>query len=147
LSSLIYRLETPRKRSVGIISSIPLDGGGVAAQLQGRSQPNAIYQQLSQSWSVQSIDPNFHDLSTDLNVLMIVQPNDLSLTQLYAIDQYVLRGGHALIFVDPNSEFAQANTGMDQSAPLLPFSDLKPLFGAWGLAFDPTREVADKSLA
>ena len=148
LSSLIYRLETPRKPRVGVISTIPLDsGGGIAAELQGQSQPNAIYQQLSQSWSTQMIDPSFKEIPQDLRVLMIVHPSGLSDVQLYAIDQFVLRGGHALIFVDPQSEIAQAGGGMGQSGPVVPYSDLPALFKAWGVTFDPTKVIADKALA
>jgi len=49
------------------------------------------------------IDPNFHQIPPGVSVLMIVHPTSLSNSQLYAIDQYVLGGGRALIFVDPFS--------------------------------------------
>ena len=147
LSALVYRLETPRKPAVGIVSGIPLSSeGGMAAALQGQSQQNAIYQQLNQTWSTQTLDPNFQEIPSNLNAVVIVHPVGLTNTQLYAVDQYVLHGGHALVFVDPNSEIAQANAG-EQSGPMAPSSDLQPLFKAWGIAYDPTKIIGDKTLA
>jgi ABC-type uncharacterized transport system involved in gliding motility auxiliary subunit len=149
LTSLVFRLETPRKPLVGIISSLPLDGGagGMAAALQGQSRPNAIYQELSQSWSTKMIDPNFHQIPPGVSVLMIVHPTGLSNSQLYAIDQYVLGGGRALIFVDPFSELAQSAAGMEPAGVSPLSSDLPPLFKAWGISYDPAKVIADKSLA
>jgi len=43
---------------------------------------------------------------------MVVHPAGLSAASLYAIDQFVLRGGHLLVFVDPNSELASPGGGM-----------------------------------
>jgi ABC-type uncharacterized transport system involved in gliding motility auxiliary subunit len=149
LTSLIYRLETPKKPLVGIISSLPLDTGtgGMAAQVQGQSQPNAIYQELSQSWSTQMLDPNFKQIPSGVDVLMIVHPATLSSVQLYAIDQFVLGGGHALIFVDPYSELAQAGGGSEQPGAPPASSDLRQLFHAWGIAYDSGKVIGDKKLA
>src|SRR5579871_494109 len=116
LSSLVYRLSTPKKPQIGILSSLPLDtgSGGMAAALQGQSQPFTIYQELTQAYSTQMIDATFKRLPAGLDVLMIVHPPALTNTQLYAIDQFVLAGGRALVFVDPNSEISQAGGGMEQ---------------------------------
>ena len=78
---------------------------------------------------------------------MVVHPASLSAAQLYAIDQFVLGGGRALIFVDPNSELAQAGGGMDPRGGGAPMSDLPKLFQAWGVGFNPGKVVADRALA
>ena len=150
VTSLIYRLETPKKPLIGIISSLSLDGGGggMAAALQGsQSQSNAIFQELGQSWSTQMLDTNFRRIPSGISLLLIVHPTALSNVQLYAIDQFVLGGGHALIFVDPNSEMAQANGGMEQRGVALPSSNLAPLFKAWGISYDPAKVIGDRALA
>jgi gliding motility-associatede transport system auxiliary component len=148
ITSLIYRLETPKKPLIGIISSLPLDGGGgTAAALQGsQSRPNAIFQELGRSWSTQMLDTNFKQIPSGIGILLIVHPTALSNSQAYAIDQFVLGGGHALIFVDPNSEIAQASGGMEQGAAP-PSSNLAPLFKAWGISYDPTKVIGDLALA
>lgn len=149
LTSLIYRLSTPKKPEIGIISSLPLDtgAGGMAAALQGQAQPFAIYQELTQSFSTQMIDSGFKRLPAGLDVLMIVHPPTLTDTQLYAIDQFVLGGGRALVFVDPNSELSQAGGSMGQQGSGPPSSDLAALFKAWGIAYDPNKVIGDRGRA
>lgn len=149
LSSLIYRLETPKKPVIGILTSLALDtgAGGMAAAMQGQAQPVAIYSELAQTYTTQMIDPSFRRLPAGLDVLMIVDPQPLTAVQNYAVDQFVLGGGHALVFVDPVSEIAQAMGGGDPQAGGAPTSDLPALFKSWGVAYDPDKVVGDKALA
>ncbi|HEX3808790.1 MAG TPA: Gldg family protein [Rhizomicrobium sp.] len=150
LSSLIYRLSNPKKPVLGIVTTLPLDGGagGMAAMLQGQQQqPLVIYQQLSQTYTTDILDPNFDRIPENIDVLMIAHPGQLSAAQNYAIDQFVLRGGRALIFVDPMSEISQASGGLggQGSGPIL--SSLPLLFQTWGFSFTANQVVADKTLA
>jgi len=149
ISSLLYRLSTPAKPVLGIISSLPLDTGpgGMAAALQGNGQPYAIYSELSQSYATQMLDPSLSRVPANVAVLMVVHPTSLSAAQLYAIDQFVLGGGRALVFVDPNSELAQAGGAMDPRAGGAPMSDLPKLFQAWGVSYNAGKVVADRALA
>jgi ABC-type uncharacterized transport system involved in gliding motility auxiliary subunit len=149
LTSLIYKLSTPKKPTVGIISSLPLDTGpgGMAAAMQGHAQPYAAYEDLSQAYAPQMLEPNFSSIPAGIDVLMIVHPSALNDQQLYAIDQFVLGGGRALVFVDPYSELAQAAAGGDPQSAGPPSSDLPKLFRAWGIGYNPEKIVADKALA
>lgn len=147
LTSLIYRLSTPKKPVVGVISSLPLDtgAGGMAAALQGRAQPYVIYEQLQQTYDTEMLDPDFSSIPSDVDVLMIVQPPTLKADQVYAIDQFVLHGGRALVFVDPLSEMSSASAGLGQSGPAV--SNLPQLLHAWGVSYDPNKIVGDRALA
>lgn len=147
LSSLIYRLSTPKKHKVAIISGLPLDTGmgGMQAMMQGRSRPFAIYQELSQAYQTEILPPDFSAIPADADVLMIVHPGTLNDVQTYAIDQFVLKGGRALVFVDPNSELA-AGGAMDPNASV-PVSTLPRLFQSWGISFDTHKEIGDLKLA
>ncbi len=149
LSALIYHLSMPQKPVLGVISDLPLDTGpgGMAAAMQGAAQPYAIYSELSETYATQMLDPNVNRIPANVAVLMVVHPANLSAAQLYAIDQFVLGGGRALVFVDPNSELAQAGEGMDPRAGSVPVSDMPKLFHAWGVSYDPGKVVADKALA
>jgi ABC-type uncharacterized transport system involved in gliding motility auxiliary subunit len=149
LTSLIYRLEEPKKPVVGIISSLPLDtgAGGMQAMLQGQSQPFAIYKELTASYETKMIDQNFDALPKDVQILMIAHPGTLSDQQLYAIDQFVLAGGRAIVFVDPYAELANPGGGFDQEGAGPVTSDLPKLFAAWGIAYNPQKIVADRKLA
>src|SRR5580704_5126622 len=72
LSSLVYRLSTPKKPIVGIISSLPLEAGagGMAAMMQGRSQPFMIYEELSKTYATKTLEANFSQIPSDIDVLM-----------------------------------------------------------------------------
>jgi ABC-type uncharacterized transport system involved in gliding motility auxiliary subunit len=148
ITSLIYKLATPKKPVVGILSSLPLETGmgGMAAMMQGQSQPFAIYQELAQSYTTQPIDPSFDSIPKNINVLMIVDPTTLSQAQLYAIDQFVLGGGHALVFVDPNSEIAQSGSAQMGGSSGAPQSTL-PLLRAWGVGYNMNKVIGDRLLA
>lgn len=147
LSSLIYRLSQPKKATIGVISGLPLDtgAGGMAAMLQGQSSPFVIYQQLAQSYAMKTLDPNFTQIPSGVNVLLIVHPPELAPQQVYAIDQFVLAGGRALVFVDPLSEVSQQSAGMGGAAPIM--SSMPALFQTWGFSFTGGKLVADRELA
>jgi ABC-type uncharacterized transport system involved in gliding motility auxiliary subunit len=150
ISSLIYRLSTPKKTLVGIITSLPMEfgPGGMQAAMQGQAQPYLTYQELAQTYQTQMLPPTFNAIPKDMNVLMIAHPAELNDTQLMAIDQFVLRGGRALVFVDPVSELAQQAGGNPyQPAPSPQSSNLPKLFQAWGIGFNPAKVIADRTLA
>ncbi len=127
LTSLIYHLSTPKKPVLGIITSLPLDigAGGMMAAMQGSAQPyHRSTNSFSQTYDTQMIEAGFDRIPSDVDVLMIAHPTGLNDTQLYAIDQFVLRGGRALVFVDPNSEMAAPGGGFDPQSGGSPVSDL-----------------------
>jgi len=148
LTSLIYRLSNPKKAKIEVLSSLPLDTGpgGMQALMQGRSRPFMIYQELAQNYDTEMLPADFASIPAGTEVLMIVQPGNLTEAQSYAIDQFVLKGGRALVFVDPNSEIAGAAGGADPSMASAS-SSLPRLFKAWGIAFNPAQEVGDLKLA
>ena len=149
LTSLIYRLTTPQKPIIGIISSLPLQtgSGGMAALLQGQAHPYMVYEELSQTYTTKLIDQNFDRIPADVSMLIIAHPPPLPPKQLYAIDQYVLNGGHALVFLDPMSELAMAAQGSGGGLQAPSSSDMKQLLRAWGVDYDPSKVVLDRGLA
>jgi ABC-type uncharacterized transport system involved in gliding motility auxiliary subunit len=148
ITSLIYKLATPKKPVIGVLSSLPLETGmgGMQAMMQGQSQPFAIYQELAASYTTQAIDPSFTNIPKNIDVLMIVDPTSLSQAQLYAIDQFVLGGGHALVFVDPYSEIASSAAAQMGGSSGAPQSTL-PLLRAWGVHYDQSKVIGDRLLA
>jgi len=151
ISSLIYRLSTPKKPKIGILSSLQLQfgPGGIQAAMQGRARPYIIYQELAQTYDTQLLQPNFTTIPSGIDVLLIVHPPQLGDPQLFAIDQFVLGGGRALVLVDPNSELAaQAGGGGPFNQGGGPTSsDLPKLLQAWGVGYDPSKVVGDRDLA
>lgn len=150
LTSLVYKLSLPQKPKLGIVSTLPLEAGagGLQAALSGNAQPYTIYQQLKDIYDVQMLDPATTDrIPANISTLLVVHPANLDTRVEYAIDQFVLRGGHAIVFVDPLSESsAQQGPGVQDQGDKSS-STLGPLFTAWGVDFDSSKVVGDAELA
>ncbi|HEY4264797.1 MAG TPA: GldG family protein [Micropepsaceae bacterium] len=150
LTSMIYKLSQPAKPKLGILSALPLEqgAGGLQAALAGNAQPYAIYQQLRDNYDVQMLDPMTTDrIPADVGTLLVVHPANFTSSVQYAIDQFVLKGGHAIVFVDPLSESSVQQGPGAQDQGDKSSSTLGPVFTAWGLDYDPTKVVADADLA
>jgi len=150
LTSMIYKLSLPQKPKLGILSSLPLEvgAGGLQAALQGNSQPYVIYQQLRDNFDIQTLDPMTTDrIPAGVSTLLVVHPANFSDSVRYAIDQFVLRGGHAIVFVDPLSEASAQQGPGPQDQGDKSSSTLGSVLTAWGVDYDPTKVVGDADLA
>ena len=144
LTKMIHSLAFPKKTVVGLISTLPLEGD-MTAMMQGRpSQPMAVIEQLKQLDKVEPLSVNLATIPADVDVLMLVHPQNLPQKTLFAIDQFVLKGGKALIFVDPLSEM-QASQPSETNPPGSPTaSNLEPLFKSWGIEMLPKVAAGDR---
>lgn len=147
----IYLLGREGKPRVGFLTSLPMRYGlgGAVALLQGQSQPYILYTQLSQFFELVDVDAGFTALPPNLDALLVVHPPALSQTQLYDIDQAVLGGLPALVFVDPYAEIADLlpSNNFSGAQAVESSSDLAPLLSSWGIKFDPQSIVVDQALA
>ncbi len=143
LARLVYNLANTDKTVVGLLTSAPI-GGGFDPQTQQPSEPWAIVEQAKQVLEVRTLPASVLTIDADIDVLWVVHPAMLDESTLYAIDQFVMRGGRALIFVDPQAEIlAGADpTGLGIGAGAAS-STLEPLFTAWGVNFNAGSVVAD----
>jgi ABC-type uncharacterized transport system involved in gliding motility auxiliary subunit len=145
LARLIYSLSTPAKSVVGLLSGVPMTGG-FDPQTQQMQQPWIVGQQMRQLFELRTLPTDLESIDADISLLWIVHPVGLTDSTLYAIDQFLLKGGRALIFVDPLAEIATvAPDPTGQGAGTA--SNLERLFAAWGLEFDPGQVVGDDRYA
>ena len=151
LTKMIHTLANPKKKVLGLMSSLPIDGVGAMAMMQqrGGSQPWLIVTHIEQMFEIQKIEATASTIPDEVSVLMVVHPKTLGDPTLYAIDQFVLHGGHAMIFVDP---LAESDSGGGN--PMNPMggggprnSDLPKLFEAWGLEMVKGKVLGDLPLA
>lgn len=150
LTELVHKLNTLVKPKVGLISSLPLQlgPGGAAAAQQGRASPFLIYQSLEENFDIVPMEDGFDRISDDVQVLLIVHPDELPAKSLYAIDQFVLRGGRALVFLDPHSELGAQPGQFGQPNPdAVVSSSLGPLLASWGLEMPSDKVVGDANRA
>jgi len=131
LTKLVYNLAHPAKRVVGVVSGLPLFGSGMPP---ARSQPWAIIDSMREFFEVRDLGPAPERIDDDVNVLMVVHPKDLKPKTLFALDQFLLSGRRALIFVDPLAEADQAQPDPENPYVLPKMdSDLKFIFDQWGV--------------
>src|SRR5258708_38334564 len=110
------------------------------------AQPWAVFTQMSQFFDLRPLDRDVAGIPDGIKVLGLVHPQNLPDKTLYAIDQFVLRGGHALVFVDPHAEGQMLRPGVAAQTGLTA-SNLKPLFDAWGLEMVPGKVAGDRAAA
>ena len=148
VAKLVSTLANPERVAIGLVSGVSMTGG-FDPMTQRMNQPWVVYEQASQLFEVRDLGTSFSSVDDDIGVLWIVQPKNLSNETLYAIDQFVLGGGKAMIFVDPIADVDPAQAeGMPQGMPPLgQGSDLPLLFDAWGIEFANDNVVTDAQLA
>jgi ABC-type uncharacterized transport system involved in gliding motility auxiliary subunit len=146
---LVYQLANPKKPVLAWLSTLPMSSGFDPQSGQMR-EPWVIYGQVEQLFEVRPLEPTATKIDADVNVLVLVHPKNLSPATQFAIDQYALKGGHILVFVDP---LAEAETsGAERENPMAAVSadkssHLDALLTAWGVKFDPSQVVADRGHA
>jgi len=153
LTRLVYSLATSKKKVIGVLTTLPMDGDPMARMMNPRARPEEPWvalEQLRQTFEVKMIPPTSDKLDADLDVLVLVHPQNLSLPLQYAIDQFVLGGGKVLAFVDPYCESQQVRN--DPQNPMQAMmadrsSSLGVLGDAWGIELEKDQLAADKDLA
>ena len=148
VAKLINDLGTPKKPVIGLMSSLPMQGkfNPMTGQM---GEPWPMLTQLQELFTMRSLTAGVDHIDKDVSVLMLVHPKHLPPKTLYAIDQFVMRGGRVLLFLDPNS--GADTSGQDQSNPMAAAmadhaSDLEPLLKSWGVNYDPSKVIGDLKL-
>lgn len=157
ITRLITRVAWPEKPVIGVMSSLSVLGqpANPMMMMQGRRPPAdqgwMVFQELRKDYTVREVEMETDAIAPDITTLVVLHPKTLSEKTLFALDQFVLRGGRLVALVDPFSiaDFAanqQQNPmmmqmGGGQAGP----STLGKLFTTWGITFDTTKIVADLS--
>ncbi len=145
LSRLLLSLAKPERPVVGVLSGLQI-GGGFDMQARQPTPPWMVMEEIRQLFQIESLKADVDLIPEHVSVLLLVHPKQLPQQTLYAIDQFVLRGGKLLAFVDPFSE-ADTQAGMPGAMDIDKSSDLEPLFEAWGLRMVPDQVLGDGSYA
>jgi len=148
ISRAISQVFTPEKPVVGIMSPLPVFGAPANPMMmrmgQQGEQPWMIVNELKNDFKVKRVAMDTDKIDDDIKVLLVVHPRDITDKAQYALDQFVLRGGKLIAFLDPlpalidtkeqNQMFgAIPNTG----------STLDKLLKTWGIGFESGKVVAD----
>jgi ABC-type uncharacterized transport system involved in gliding motility auxiliary subunit len=142
LTRMLFNLAHPKKKVVGLMAFLPIDADPLKEY-----KPWAVVEQLEQFVTIRAIGRSVKHIPEDIDLLMIVHPTGVEDATLYAIDQFILRGGRAMIFVDPHSEAEAEMSAAMRRPPADTGSDLGKLFAAWGIEYSPQTFVGDREAA
>jgi len=157
ITRLVTRVAWPERPVVGVISSIQglLGGAPNPMMMQMRQKPPqgwAAFNELKKDYDVREIGTDVETIDAEVKALVVIHAKDLPAKTLYAIDQFVLRGGRLIACCDPFSVMdmiasrQQQNPMMQQMGGDGP-STLGALFDAWGVKFDAQKIVGDLGAA
>ncbi|RRV19951.1 GldG family protein [Stutzerimonas nitrititolerans] len=146
VSRLVQSLATAQLPVVGVLSGLQINGG-FDMRTQQATPPWMVLEDIRQLFHIESLKHDIDMIPTNVSVLMLVHPKQLPEQTLYAVDQFVMRGGKVLVFVDPFSEADPGSMMGPGGFAEEKASELEPLFKAWGLRMPADQVVADASYA
>ncbi|HEX5768628.1 MAG TPA: GldG family protein [Burkholderiales bacterium] len=138
----IARVGSTERPKIGLMAGLPVLGERFNPFTRQASEPWVLANELKREFDVKEVPLTTKEIDKDLNVILVIHPRDVQPATEYALDQFVMRGGKLIAFVDPYAYFDQMPTmpGM----PQMPSgSNLPTLFKAWGVTMDPGKVVAD----
>src|SRR5919106_2101927 len=138
----IARVGSDERPKVGLMAGLPVLGERFNPFTRQSSDPWVLANELKREFELKEVPLTAKEIDKDLNVLLVIHPRDVQPQTEYALDQFVMRGGKLIVFVDPYAYFDQMPTmpGM----PQMPSgSTLPTLFKTWGLQMDPGKVISD----
>ncbi len=146
LSKIVTNLANPNRRIVGLYTDLPMLGTFnplAKTQDAATAPPWAVYNQMKEFFEITRVHEKTKYLPEGLELLMLVHPKSISERLMYMIDQFVLRGGKLLIFIDPNSETENFSSDKNQIDESGNNSNLSELLNKWGIELVENKVVGD----
>ena len=138
----IARVAATQRPKIGLMAGLPVLGEKFNPFTRQSSEPWVLANELKREFEVKQVPMDAREIDKDVTVLLLIHPRDVQPQTEYALDQFVLRGGKLIAFVDPYAYFDQTPTM--PGVPAEPSSsNLPTLFKAWGIGFDPGKVLAD----
>ena len=144
VARMIHALSDPEPTVVGVMGSLPVMGDMHAQAQGGVLVPWAVARHLKAAFDTIHLPESIDDLPASVDVMMVVHPRAMSDRAIYELEQFLFRGGRALLFVDPRAE---SDTSVGPEAASSSTGGLGRLFEAWGLEVPDRRLVGDRSMA
>ncbi len=150
LARAVSSVHGGKSKKIVVMTSMPVAGGFGGNFQAPPQQPWMFYELLGRDYEVETISTTATEIPEGATTLIVVHPYDITDEAQFAIDQYLLKGGNVIAFVDPNFFYSRAMAqgqpqipGMPPQGGPGPSSDLEKLFKAWGVTYDMNRVLAD----
>ncbi len=139
----IARVAQPERPRIGLMAGLPVLGERFNPFTRQSSDPWVLANELKREFEVKEVPMSAKEIGKDIGVLLVIHPRDIQPETEYALDQFVLRGGKLIAFVDPYAYFDQTPTMPGMPPQQGSSSTLPTLFKAWGVQMDPGKVVSD----
>src|SRR5688572_495965 len=139
----IARVGAAERPKIGLMAGLPVSGERFNPFTRQSSEPWVLANELRREFDVKEGPMSAREIDKDVNVLLLIHPRDPQPQTEYALDQFVMRGGKLIVFVDPYAYFDQSMPQMPGMPPQASSSSLPLLFKAWGVEMDPAKVIAD----
>jgi ABC-type uncharacterized transport system involved in gliding motility auxiliary subunit len=153
IARVISQVIATNKPVLGVMTPLPVLGGPAMNPMMmqmGRQpqqqQPWITFSELKRDFTVESVPMDSDSIPEKIQVLMVVHPKDISEKAQYAIDQFILRGGKLIAFLDTQCITDNRNPnpmGMNLGGG----SSLPKLLEKWGIGLDTSKVVADRTFS
>ena len=144
LTRAIARATATTKPVVGVMSALPVFGMPPSQLTGGQPMEQQVFiGELKRDYTVKRVSLNARKIDDDVKVLVVIHPRGIDDQAQYALDQFVLRGGKLIAFLDPNAYFDQLGNMAQMGGGGGTSSSLDKLLKAWGVGFDPGKTVLD----
>ena len=100
LTDIVYKLNRVEKPKIGILTQVETQSPNPNIPLQGEY---ILFEQLGNYYEIEYLSPTA-EIFENIDLLVVYHPAEISDITEYAIEQFILRGGKTLIFVDPYFE-------------------------------------------
>ncbi len=143
LAKAISEVTRTKKKKIGLMSALPLEGGMGGPEW-------SVVKELKAQYEIKKIEVTASSIEDGIDVLLLIHPAGITDEAQFAVDQYLLKGGRVVAFLDANSLMAQASK-QNQNPMMAQMgqggvevsSNIPKLLAKWGYTFDTTKIVAD----
>ena len=143
LARAIARVGSAERPVLGLMSALPVLGEKFNPMTRQSAEPWVLAGELKRDYDVRQVSLLADAIDPAIQTLLVIHPRDLPEATEYALDQFVLRGGKLIVFVDPYAFFDQQPSPMPGVGGGGTSSSLPRLFKAWGVEMNPGKVVAD----
>ena len=143
LARAIARVAVTERPVLGLMTALPVMGERFNPMTRQSSEPWVLANELKRDFTVKQVSLLAESIDPEIKTLLVIHPRDLPEATEYALDQFVLRGGKLIAFVDPYAYFDQQPSPMPGIGGGGTSSTLAKLFKAWGIEMNPGKVLAD----
>ena len=152
ISRAITRVITPERPTIGVMTALPMFGNPMNPMMARMGQQPqeswVVIGELQRDFNVRQLQMDVDKIDDDIKVLVVAHPKEISDKAQYAIDQFILRGGRLIAFLDSQAIMDQTKNPQNPMMPNFSAnSSLDKLLKAWGIQFDTTKVAADMNFA